>query len=139
MLAEMSRPTRAEIAAMVAEGLAGADDVVQRAWARLAMPLAEWGCEGAPDDERFWVVGRIADEVAWYNHIEEGFNRSPCRSERVIGEYRCNQSTFADLLAGLPEALEARRSPKKRPTTSFPHACARAATSNGVRRPTGTW
>ncbi len=98
---------------MVSEGLAGADDVVQRAWARLAIPPAEWACEGAPDGERFWVVGTIpgteagAAEIVWYNHIEEGFNQSPSPSPRIIGEYRCNQRTFAELLAGLPEALEA--------------------------------
>lgn len=122
---------------MMAEGLAVADDVVQRAWARLAMPPAVWGCEGAPDHERFWVVGSIADEVVWYNHIEEGFNRSPCRSGRVIGEYRCNQSTFAELLARLPEAHEAERFAQDAPDDVVP-ACLREG-GHIERRQTTYW
>lgn len=128
---------------MVSEGLAGADDVVQRAWARLAMPLAQWGCEGAPDGERFWVVGTIpgtevgAAEIVWYNHIEEGFNRSPCGSAGVIGEYRCNQSTFAELLAGLPEAHEAERFAQEAPHDVVP-ACLREG-GHIERRQTTYW
>lgn len=105
---------------MMAEGLAAADDVVQRARTRWAMTPAEWACEGAPGRERFWVVGALAGEIVWYNHIEEGFNRSPCRSERIIGDYRCDQSSFAELLDELPEARAAAAYAEDAPDASVP-------------------
>jgi hypothetical protein len=53
------------------------------------------------------VVAELPSQVVWYNDIEDGFNVSPFVTRGVIGSYFCNQDSFAEFLARLPEARAA--------------------------------
>jgi len=88
--------------------LESADDTVREAWEHVRIGPEKWQCSPWGDQSGgFWVVAEMAGEVVWYNDIEDGFNTSPFITRGIIGEYRCNQTEFEQLLNTLPEALAA--------------------------------
>ena len=52
--------------------------------------LSPWGDVGGG----FWIVAIIGQTVAWYNDIEDGFNRSSYSQMGVINDYWCNQDNL---------------------------------------------
>jgi hypothetical protein len=134
--------TLEELEGLMAEALDEADETVKVAWSELAIPKAKWACIKAPRSESFWVVGLDlkADgsrEAIWYNHFEEGFNRSPYGVHGNLDEYWCNQDSFAHILGGLPAAQVAEVYAEAAPDQTVPD-CLREG-GQVVRRQTTYW
>lgn len=100
--------SRAELDALIEQGLREADDDVLSAWASMRITPEKWTCSPWGDDGGgFWVIAIRDAVVTWYNDIEEGFNESPLIKRGVISNYYCNQDDFSQYLQRLPEAQKA--------------------------------
>jgi hypothetical protein len=100
--------SRDKLLKTMSSALEYADDTVREAWERVRIEPQKWQCLPWSDQGGgFWVVAEMRGKVIWYNDIEEGFNTSPFTTRGIIGEYRCNQTEFNELLNTLPEALAA--------------------------------
>lgn len=107
--------TREDLDALIADGLEAMDDTVAAAWTAMRIEPEKWQCPPWGDaGGGFWVVAEKDGSIIWYNDVEDGFNVSPFITRGVIAEYSCNQSSFGEVLLGLPEAKAA----EDWPTTS---------------------
>jgi hypothetical protein len=129
---------REELEQLMSAGLSEADDPVRAAWQRIRIEPERWQCSPWGDlAGGFWAVAVTGGVVIWFNDIEEGFNASPFRERGVIGEYACNQRTFAEMLGELPEAVEAEAFAARQPSLEVPPGLAGPGLVE--RRQTTSW
>jgi hypothetical protein len=103
--------TRVDLDAIIASGLAGYDDDVRAEWERIRIEPARWQCSPWGDEGGgFWAVAIDDGEVVWFNDIEDGFNRSHFPARGIIGDYRCNQTSFQEILGEIERRQAARAS-----------------------------
>jgi hypothetical protein len=114
-------PSQKELLSLIAEAVESADDTLRAAWDRIRREPEKWRCSPWGDEGGgFWVVAELPRGVVWYNDIEEGFNVSPFTTHGVIDSYHCNQDSFADFLATLPEAALAEEFAAQKAVTAPP-------------------
>jgi hypothetical protein len=101
--------TRAEIAAMIADALAGRDEETFVLWQRVRIEPAKWRCSPEGDERGgFWALAIDGDRVLWLNDIDDGFNWSRFSERGTIDEYLFGEyTTYASLREMLDELRRA--------------------------------
>jgi len=94
-------------------------DLINAAWDRMSFPEKKlweavhvspekWSlAHGGKNTDAFWVVALIGPTVIWYNHVEEGFNRSRFDRYGEIAEYGSNQFDLEEALRYVLNQLKA--------------------------------
>ena len=109
---------REELDTRIADELSRLDKSSCEQWERMRVEPVKWRCSpwGA-DGGRFWVVAEHDGLVVWFNDIEDGFNTSRIEMRGVIAEYRCDQTTLAEVLERFAETREAEARARSAPNT----------------------
>lgn len=127
--------SRADVEAMIAEGLATADDSVREAWDAIAVPPVKW--ELGRGRRKVWVVGEFEGRVVWYDDYEHAFDDAAFSERGIIDASWSGQHDFADFLGTLPAARVAEAFADERPSAELPLTL--AAGGRVGRRQTTYW
>jgi hypothetical protein len=98
----MSLVTEAQIRGLllVAEGDLSPEAL--RLWEALRIDPECWTPpDGSDFGFGFWAVAKRDNQVVWYNHLVEGFQRGSFTKSGKIDAARCSPSGLGEILAGL--------------------------------------
>jgi hypothetical protein len=105
----MSLPpfTEAKLWDVLNEEISQLTPAQDRLWAVIGIPPVKWTQHPYGDSNGgFWVVAIFGLSVAWFNHIEGGFDISPYARSGEIGAYGASQFTLSMVLERILGAIQ---------------------------------
>ena len=86
-------------------------------WEAIKIIPAEWELRGHGP---CWIVGLVGQNAVYFNHLEDGFNRSPWKTLGILETYQSMQWELNEAIANELDILRSGYNPGPRTTGPLP-------------------